>query len=156
MATGHTQTDRHSRHGRSGPAARRLPALPARVRDAFGEALVREQVLSPMSLQTALEHCAKDGHPLYEAIVALGYAEERIAYALLARTAGLSFDDSLEVTANPLAIRLVPARVARLHEIVPVAVDDKSIRFVTATPYDVDAERDVSFATGRATVVTLA
>src|SRR6185295_18502382 len=48
------------------------------------------------------------------------------------------------------------ARVARLYELVPIAVDDKTIRFVTATPYDVDAERDVSFATGRATVVTLA
>jgi type II secretory ATPase GspE/PulE/Tfp pilus assembly ATPase PilB-like protein/CheY-like chemotaxis protein len=46
--------------------------------------------------------------------------------------------------------------VARLHELVPVAVDDKTIRFLTATPYDVDAERDVSFATGRATVVNLA
>jgi general secretion pathway protein E len=75
---------------------------------------------------------------------------------VLARVAGLSYDDSVEVEANPLAIRLVPARVARLHELVPMAVDDKTIRFLTATPYDVDAERDVSFATGRVPVVTLA
>ena len=46
--------------------------------------------------------------------------------------------------------------MALLHELVPVAVDDKTIRFVTATPFDVDAERDVSFATGRPPVVTLA
>ena len=77
-------------------------------------------------------------------------------YSLLAKAAGLTFDDRTDVEPSPLAIRLVPARVARLHELVPVAVDDKSIRFLTATPYDVDAERDVSFATGRTTVLTLA
>jgi type II secretory ATPase GspE/PulE/Tfp pilus assembly ATPase PilB-like protein/CheY-like chemotaxis protein len=130
--------------------------MPGRVRDAFGDALVREHVLTPTALQTALDECAKEGHPLYETIVALGYVEERVAYTTLARIAGLSYDDCVEVEANPLAIKLVPARVARLHELVPVAVDDKTIRFVTATPYDVDAERDVSFATGRAPVVTLA
>jgi type II secretory ATPase GspE/PulE/Tfp pilus assembly ATPase PilB-like protein/CheY-like chemotaxis protein len=155
MAVVHIHHERTNRAGR-GPAARRLPALPARVRDAFGEALVREHVLTPTALQTALDQCAKDGHPLYEAVIALGYVEERAAYAMLARTTGLAFDDTCKVEANPLAIRLVPARVARLHELVPVSVDDKTIKFLSATPYDVDAERDVSFATGRATVVTLA
>lgn len=137
-------------------ASRRPPAMPARVRDAFGDALVSEHALTPSTLQTALDECAKDGHPLYEVVVALGYVEERFAYSLLARVAGLNYDDRIDVQANPLAIRLVPARVARLHELVPIAVDDKTIRFVTATPYDVDAERDVSFATGRVPVVTLA
>lgn len=117
---------------------------------------MREHIVTATALQTALDQSAKDGHPLYETVVALGYADERVAYSMLAKTAGLAFDDCTEVVPSPLAIRLVPARVARLHELVPVAVDDKTIRFLTATPYDVDAERDVSFATGRATVLTLA
>jgi type II secretory ATPase GspE/PulE/Tfp pilus assembly ATPase PilB-like protein/ActR/RegA family two-component response regulator len=137
-------------------SSRRLPAMPARVRDAFGDALVREHVLSPAALQAAVDASAKEGIPLYEMVVALGCVEEQVAYSLFARVAGLAYDDSIEVEASPLAITLVPLRVARLHELVPVAVDDKTIRFVTATPYDVDAERDVSFATGRAPVVTLA
>jgi type II secretory ATPase GspE/PulE/Tfp pilus assembly ATPase PilB-like protein/ActR/RegA family two-component response regulator len=156
MAIVQMPPDRNGRHTRTGAAPRRLPALPVRVRDSFGEALIREHVLTPTALQTALDHCAADGRPLYEAVVSLGYADERVAYAVLAQVAGLTFDDRSEVEPSPLAIRLVPARVARLHELVPVAVDDKTIRFLTATPYDVDAERDVSFATGRATVVTLA
>jgi type II secretory ATPase GspE/PulE/Tfp pilus assembly ATPase PilB-like protein/ActR/RegA family two-component response regulator len=155
MAVVHIHHERTGRAGR-GPAVRRLPALPPRVRDAFGEALVRDHVLTPTALQTALDQCAKDGHPLYEAVIALGYVDEHAAFAMLARTTGLAFDDTCKVEANPLAIRLVPARVARLHELVPVSVDDKTIKFLTATPYDVDAERDVSFATGRSTVVTLA
>jgi type II secretory ATPase GspE/PulE/Tfp pilus assembly ATPase PilB-like protein/ActR/RegA family two-component response regulator len=117
---------------------------------------VREHLITPTALQTARDQCAKDGHPLYEAVIALGYVEERVAYGVLATAAGLTFDDSADVEPSPLAIRLVPARVARLHELVPVAVDDKTIRFLTATPFDVDAERDVSFATGRTPVVTLA
>jgi len=147
--------ERNTRPARTGSASRRPPALPARVRDAFGEALLRERVLTSTTLQAALDQCARDGHPLYDTVVTLGYADERAVYSLLARTAGISFDDRVEVVANPLAVRLVPARVARLHELVPVAVDDKTISFVTATPYDVDAERDVSFATGRATAATL-
>jgi type II secretory ATPase GspE/PulE/Tfp pilus assembly ATPase PilB-like protein/ActR/RegA family two-component response regulator len=156
MAIVQMHPERSGRHTRTSPASRRLPALPVRVRDRFSEALIREHVMTPTALQTALDQCAKDGHPLYEAVVALGYAEERVAYALLAQAAGLEFDGRADIEASPLAIRLVPARVARLHELVPVAVDDKTIRFLTATPYDVDAERDVSFATGRATVVRLA
>ncbi len=112
--------------------------------------------MTQAALQTALDQCAKDGQPLYETVVALGYVDERTAYSVLAKVAGLSFDDSSSVEPSPLAIRLVPARVARLHELVPVAVDDKTVRFLTATPYDVDAERDVSFATGRSTIVSLA
>jgi type II secretory ATPase GspE/PulE/Tfp pilus assembly ATPase PilB-like protein/CheY-like chemotaxis protein len=133
-----------------------LPALPARVRDAFGDALVREHVLTAPALQAAVDAGAKEGIPLYEMVVALGCVDEQVAYSLFARVAGLAYDDSIEVEASPLAIKLVPLRVARLHELVPVAVDDKTIRFVTATPYDVDAERDVSFATGRVPVVMLA
>jgi type II secretory ATPase GspE/PulE/Tfp pilus assembly ATPase PilB-like protein/ActR/RegA family two-component response regulator len=155
MAIVQMHPERNSRPTRS-TASRRLPALPVRVRDAFGEALVGDHVLTPTALQTALDQSAKDGHPLYETVVALGYADEHVAYALLARAAGLTYDDRAEVEANPLAIRLVPAKVARLHELVPIAVDDKTIRFLTATPYDVDAERDVSFATGRAPVATVA
>jgi type IV pilus assembly protein PilB len=156
MALVQMHPERNSRQPRSGSASRRLPALPVRVRDAFGEALVREHVLTLTALQTALDQSAKDGHPLYEHVVSLGYADERVVYALLAKAAGLTFEDGVEVDANPLAVRLVPARVARLYELVPVSVDDKTIRFVTATPFDVDAERDVSFATGRTPVVTLA
>jgi type II secretory ATPase GspE/PulE/Tfp pilus assembly ATPase PilB-like protein/ActR/RegA family two-component response regulator len=156
MAIVQMPSERVNRPPRSGARPRRQPALPVRVRDAFGTALVGEQVMTPMALQTALDQSAKDGQPLYAAVIAAGYVEERAAYALLARTAELSFHDSPEVEPNPLALRLVPARVARRYEIVPIAVDDKTIRFLTATPYDVDAERDVSFATGRAPVATLA
>jgi type II secretory ATPase GspE/PulE/Tfp pilus assembly ATPase PilB-like protein/ActR/RegA family two-component response regulator len=156
MALVQMHPERHSRQSRSGSAARRLPALPGRVRDAFAETLAREHVLTPTALQTALDQSAKDGHPLYETVVSLAYADERVVYAMLAKAAGLTFDDSVEINASPLAVRLVPARVARLYGLVPVSVDDKTIRFVTATPFDVDAERDVSFATGRTPVVTLA
>ena len=55
------------------------------------------------------------------------------------------------------APRRLPPLPARVRDAFGDAlVDDKTIRFVTATPFDVDAERDVSFATGRAPVVTLA
>ncbi|HLG56135.1 MAG TPA: ATPase, T2SS/T4P/T4SS family [Vicinamibacterales bacterium] len=148
--------DRGVRQSRGASPARRVPALPGRVRDAFGAALVHECHITQTALQTALDRCAKDGQPLCDAVVALGYVDEDAAYRLLATVAGITFDDRGEVDSSPLAIKLVPARVARRHELVPVAVDDKTVRYLTATPYDVDAERDVSFATGRVAVAILA
>ena len=113
--------------------------------------------MTPTALQTALDQCAKDGHPLYETVIALGCVEERIAVLAPGEGGGTGVRRQRRGRSR-IHWRFVwcPQRVARLHELVPVAVDDKTIRFLTATPYDVDAERDVSFATGRTPVVTLA
>ena len=148
--------ERGSRQTRS-TASRRLPALPVRVRDAFGAALVREHVVTPTALETALDSVREGRASVVRDRDCAWLC--RGARRLLASGEGdgtLRLTISAEVEPSPLAIRLVPERVARLHELVPVAVDDKTIRFLTATPYDVDAERDVSFATGRTPVVTLA
>ena len=87
-----------------------------------------------------------------QTVIALGGVDERIV--LTARESGGTGvrRQCRGRSRIHVAIRLVPQRVALLHELVPVAVDDKTIRFVTATPFDVDAERDVSFATGRSSL----
>lgn len=129
--------------------ARQLPPLAPRVEQAFTQALLRDHVLSQGALQDATRHAGQAGLPIHEAIVSLGFADERSAYRRLATAAGLPFVDPGEITPSPLAIRLVPARVARRHELLPVAVDDRSLTYVTATPFDLDADKDVRFTTGR-------
>jgi type IV pilus assembly protein PilB len=126
-----------------------MPLLPVRVRDAFGEALIAQHLLTPTALQSAIQRSAEDGSPLHEAVVTLGFVDERISYSLLASTAKLPFHTQ-DIEPNPLAVKLVPAKLARRHELVPLSIDDKTITYLTATPYDVDADRDLSFATGRA------
>ena len=137
------------RPSRGGSSVRRMPLLPVRVRDAFGEALIAQHLLTPTVLQSAIQRSAQDGTPLHEAVVTLGFVDEQVSYSLLASTARLPFHTQ-DIEPNPLAVKLVPAKLARRHELVPLSIDDKTITYLTATPYDVDADRDLSFATGRA------
>lgn len=136
-------------------ADRRVPAVPLRVRDAFTSALIGEHLATPLAVQSAIAHSDRHSMPVHEAVVALGFVDERAAYRVLARAAGLPFHEGSGMTPSPLALKLVPERVARRHELLPMAVDDRTVTYLTATPYDVDADRDVQFSTGRAPVATL-
>jgi CheY-like chemotaxis protein len=144
-----------SRRATSAQADRRVPVIPNRVREAFATALVEAQMVTPLAIQSAIEHSAEHGMPVPDAVVALGLVDERAAYRLLARAAGMPFHDGAVMEPSPLALKLVPERVARQHELLPVAVDDRSITYLTATPYDVDGDRDVKVSTGRAPIATL-
>lgn len=139
------------------PSRRRVaPALPPRVLEALAAALLRDQVVTPGALETARQHAGQHEVPLHEALVALGFVEEHRAYADLARAAELPFlQDPRTVVPSPLAIKLVPERVARRHELIPFGLDDRHLSYLTATPCDVEAERDLAFTTGRRPVPTL-
>jgi CheY-like chemotaxis protein len=66
------------------------------------------------------------------------------------RSAG---DDRLlaQIESSELAVRLVPEKVARRHEVVPIAVDNRVLTYATCAPYSPDADRDLGFASGRRT-----
>jgi type IV pilus assembly protein PilB len=125
------------------------------VQAAFTTALLRDRLITASALQSAVWHADHAGLPIHEAVVALGFVDERTSYRQLAVAADLRYVEAHSVVPSPLALRLVPERVARRHELLPVAVDDRTVTYVTATPYDVEADKDVSFATGRMPVAAL-
>src|SRR6185295_1946985 len=93
---------------------------------------------------------------LAEAFVALGLVSEGDCYAALAKAAGLTLVDLAGVSSSELAVRLVPERLARRHVVVPLSVDNKTLTYVTARPFDPETERDLSFASGRRMQPTVA
>jgi type IV pilus assembly protein PilB len=131
---------------------RRSPAVPARVQEAFTQALINEQLVTPAVVQSATQQAAKAGTPVHEVLVSMGFVEEQAAYKLLATAAELTFVDASTVTPSRLALKLIPERIARRHELLPVAVDDRAVTYLTASPFDVDADQDVRVTTGRAAV----
>src|SRR5262245_56731392 len=139
MAVVSMSEDRGTRPTRGGTSIRRMPVLPVRVRDAYADALVAQHLVTPTALRTALQRSGQDGIPLHEAVSVLGFVDESTAYSLLATTAKIPFY-SKSIEPNPLSLKLVPAKLARRHELIPLAVDDKTITYLTATPYDVDAD----------------
>lgn len=121
----------------------------------FQRALVRDHIVTGVGLERALQHARAAGVELQDAIVSLGLTDEQTAYRALANAAHLPFADLKTVHPSPLAQHLVPLSVLRHHEVLPLAVDDKEVRYVTATPYNLEADRAVSMSTGRPTLAML-
>lgn len=127
----------------------------AQALEEFQKALVRDQIITGVALERALQHSRASGLPLQDAIVSLGLTDEQTSYRTLANAAHLPFADLKTLHPSPLAQHLVPLSVLRRHEVLPLAVDDKEIRYVTATPHNLEADRAVSMSTGRPTMAIL-
>ncbi len=61
-----------------------------------------------------------------------------------------------EIESSELAVRLVPEKVARRHEVVPMAVDNRVLTYATCAEYSPEADRDLGFASGRRTTAVAA
>jgi len=128
----------------------------AQVLKAFREALVREHIVTGAGLERALQHAHAAGLELQDAIVSLGLIDEQTAYRLLADAAHIPFADLKTVQPSALARHLVPPSLLHRHEVLPLSVDDKAIRYVTSKPCDSEADRALSMSTGRSTAAVLA
>ena len=69
----------------------------------------------------------------------------------------MSADDAMtQIESSDLAVRLVPERVARRHQVVPITVDNRVLTYATCSPYSPDTDRDLGFASGRRTAAVAA
>jgi type IV pilus assembly protein PilB len=123
---------------------------------AFPGLLVERGLISKSDLHVAEQHAQREAIQLADAVVALGFAEEGPVYEQLATAAGLELTDPATLQASELAVRLVPERLARQKQAVPVQVDNRVLTYVTCRPFDPDTERDLAFASGRRTHALIA
>jgi CheY-like chemotaxis protein len=130
-------------------------ALPPRIHAAFAEALLRDNLVTVGALQDAMDHANVSGLSLADALGDLEIGGDRQVYRVLAEAAGLFFVDPTAIEPSPLALRLVPGRVARRHGVLPLAVDDDKLTYVTTRPFDAEAAKDVAFTSGRRAVPVL-
>ena len=93
-----------------------------------------------------LERDAK--RSLWEAVIERGVLPEDELVSLTARHFHLSVADVRRVSAQ--ALELVPERWARQFAVLPLAIDRDTLVIATSNPCDVDAERALAFAAGRA------
>jgi type II secretory ATPase GspE/PulE/Tfp pilus assembly ATPase PilB-like protein/8-oxo-dGTP pyrophosphatase MutT (NUDIX family) len=93
-----------------------------------------------------LERDAK--RSLWEAVIERGILAEDELVSLTAKHFHLSVADVRRVSAQ--ALELVPERWARQFAVLPLAIDRDTLVIATSNPCDVDAERALAFAAGRA------
>ncbi len=112
---------------------------------------------SRAGLQTAAGVKLKAGTSVSEAWESIGRVagltpEElasRVAPSARLRVANLDATDRR-------ALRLIPERIARQYNVIPVAENDRAIFIATADPMNLDAEQAIEFASGRRVTFELA
>ena len=122
----------------------------------FPALLIDSSLISRADLQIAQQHAVREQMPLVDAVVALGLVPETDSYGKLAEAAGFEVVNLDGHISSELAVRLVPERIARRYAVVPLHVDNRTLTYATSQPYNVEAERDVAFASGRRTRAVVA
>ena len=81
--------------------------------------------LSEQDLATVVQHAGRHEIAIVDAVIALGFMNEMKAYAAFAGWMGRPFVDLRDNPPSATAARLLPERVARAHEIMPIAHDNR-------------------------------
>lgn len=113
---------------------------------ALGELLVRESLMTPAQLKTALEFQKSLGGDLRNIVVKLGYVKDSVLAGLVAQEENVS--TSSEITADVIdfeAVRTIPRAVLEKHQIVPLKGDGSAVVLAMADPNDLRAVEEVQF-----------
>ncbi len=121
----------------------------------FPALLLERALIAPGDLTTAQSRASRDHIELADAVIALGVAEGD-TYAALATAAGTEVITLNGGSSSPLAVRLVPERLARRHSVVPLEVDNRQLTYATCRPFNAEGESDLGFASGRRTTLKVA
>lgn len=122
----------------------------------FGELLMSRSLLNERDLLVATERAQRENMALVDTVAALGLVSEEESYVTLAAATGMMPADLSGLTPSPLALRLVSERVARRHMVLPLKEDNRALTYAISEPFNEDAERDVSVASGRRAIGVLA
>ncbi len=113
----------------------------------IGELLVDAGVIDDEQLREALS-LSPPGERLGQTLIRLSMVDELEVAHALANQLGIEVADLTGLTAQPLAIDRVPARLAERHQLVPIALEDGVLTIAMADPADVVALDDVRVVAG--------
>ena len=122
----------------------------------FAALLVARGLINRSLLAVAEKHAIRERLELADSLVSLGLLSEEDVFATLAKAAGTELVSLRDGTWSELAVRLVPERLARRHGVVPLSVDNRTLKYATCRPFNAEIDRDLGFASGRRTDAVVA
>jgi len=130
--------------GRPGvpPATRRRPS-----RARLGELLVAEGIISQQQLHEALREHRRSKERLGAVLVRRGLVTEERLVEVLSREHGLPSVDVRSQSIAPDVLALVPAHVARKHEVLPLSRVDGTLTVAMSDPTNVVAMDEIAATT---------
>ena len=114
----------------------------------LGELLVREDLITPLQLQKALEETKRSGGRLGAELAKLGFLEENELTAFLSKQYGVPSINLKEFEIDPDVIQLIPRDVVSKHQVIPVNRTGSTLIVAMADPSNIFAVDDIKFLTG--------
>jgi type IV pilus assembly protein PilB len=122
----------------------------------LGDVLVNAGAITAEQLQQALGEQKQKNIPLGKALVKLGFITEEKFLNNLAEQLKIPYLDMQGVKISQDAIRKVPESIARKHGIIPIDIENGSLRLAMADPLNIFAIDEVTIQSGMDVTTVLA
>lgn len=114
----------------------------------LGELLLREKVLTPEQLKSALEVQKERNVPLQTAVVSMGLVSEEDMAQALSRQLGYPYIDLDQFEVYPDVVNLIPIEIVKKYMIMPIHRIRSFLTLAMVDPTDLEVIEDVRFRTG--------
>ncbi len=119
-----------------------------KIKKKLGELLIESGLISENDLTEVLAEQKTKRKKVGEILVEAGFCTEIEIATALSSQLGMQFIDLKNTAVEPVAIDIIPERVARKHLIIPTNIDGKDLHVAMADPLSFEAFEDVRFASG--------
>src|ERR1700740_1966366 len=114
----------------------------------IGELLLKEQLITPEQLQTALNQQKANGGKLGYNLVKMGFVKDEQITALLSKQYGVPAINLAQFKIDLTIVKLVPTETARKYQIIPLSRSGSTLTIAMTDPTNVFAMDDIKFMTG--------
>ncbi|MFQ5502086.1 MAG: GspE/PulE family protein [Phycisphaerae bacterium] len=125
----------------------------ARKRQKLGEILQESNLLSKDDADRAAEFALNNGKRIGEALIELELASEEDVCKALAKQHGMDYVEVGRSTISPEALSLIPEKLIKQNDILPMSSDNGKLRVVIPDPLDLDTLDMLRFRLGVSDVV---
>ncbi|MEW6009420.1 MAG: ATPase, T2SS/T4P/T4SS family [Candidatus Omnitrophota bacterium] len=122
----------------------------------IGQILLSEKIITPEQLEIALEEQRKTGDYLCQAIVKLGYADEKQIFPTLANQLGIPYIYIKNITIDPEVIKKVPVKFVSHYKLMPISFSQDKLTIAMSDPLDVHTIDDLRLFLGLEVIPILA
>ncbi len=113
----------------------------------LGELLVRENLISPLQLQKAMEGQRAAGGRLGHQLTKLGYIEENELTAFLSKQYSVPSINLRDFEIDSEVLKLIPKEVVVRHQVIPINKSGNTLIIAMADPSNIYAVDDIKFIT---------
>ncbi|MGH7799792.1 MAG: type IV-A pilus assembly ATPase PilB [Thermodesulfobacteriota bacterium] len=126
------------------------------LRSRFGETLVKQEVINPDQLKTAIEEQKRTGKRLGETLLRLGYISQYELVAFLSKQYGVPAINLDEFEVMPEVLKFIPRESAVKHSLIPINRSGGTLVVAMSDPSNIFAIDELKFATGHNIEVVVA